>query len=464
MRTLPVLGIGIMWFAGLDHLLTGVHECVDYYEFEPAVSTLHGRRLPGDLHQLRDRGKPMLVHDVTCSVGTSARPSPGDVDALVRVAHAVSSPWVSTHLSVDRLPDGSGGTEAAGFLLPPAQTEASVRQVARNICTLRDAIGLDVAVETGVNYLQPSAAEMPDGEFFAAVAEEADCLLLCDLHNLWCNERNGRQPLREVMGALPRERVCEIHLAGGQEHAGYLLDAHSGLIDPRLTDLAEEVIADLPAVRAITFELMPDYAIAGSMTPDDLASQMDVLRRLWVARPSGGPTPIPIRAGAVAGFTGSASSDDGDAMREYESGLRARLRGPADGTADPGLAVYRDLIATMRLGNIVDAVPLTYRMLVLDRGWQEADRLCEDYLSRSAPCAWAHQEAQQFAEYLREGGYGKHLDDVLRFEFAAREAAVTGRSVTIEMCCDPNTLLPPLRAGRHPGLPTPGRYRVVVSP
>ena len=61
-----------------------------------AVSTLHGRRLPGDLHQLRDRGKPMLVDDVTCSVGTSARPSPGNVDALVRVAHAVSSPWVST--------------------------------------------------------------------------------------------------------------------------------------------------------------------------------------------------------------------------------------------------------------------------------------------------------------------------------------------------------------------------------
>lgn len=476
MPGLPILGVGLMWFAGLDRLITGLPNQLDYFEFEPATSTLRGRRLPGDLDLLRARGKPMLVHDVTCSVGTTARPRASDVDALARVADAVSSPWVSTHLSIDTLPDGSGRAEAAGFLLPPAQTPAGVRQVARNIRALRKAVGREIVVETGVNYLRPDPSEMPDGEFFAAVAEEADCLLLCDLHNLWCNERNGRQTVREVLACVPADRVCEIHLAGGQERDGYLLDAHSGPIDPRLVDLAEEVMSGLPAVRAITYELMPDYAVAAGMTPDDLASQVEVLRRLWAARPDITSRPTCAPAVPVAVTTSrmevaarpdpESDTDDRDIalLTEYEARLRARLRGPSDASADPGMAVYRDLIATMRLGNIVDAVPLTYRLLVLARGWDDADRLCADYLASTAPHAWAHQEARQFTTFLRDNAACPFVDDVAGFEFAARDAAITGAPITLEMSCDPASLLPALRAGRLPDTVGAGTYRVVVAP
>ena len=122
--------------------------------------------------------------------------------------------WASEHLSFNqaRL---AGREFFGGFLLPPVQTMASARIAARNIAAVKDLLPVPFAFETGVNYLAPQPGEMPDGAFFAAVAEQADCGILLDLHNLWCNERNGRQRVLDVVAELPLDRVWEVHLAGG---------------------------------------------------------------------------------------------------------------------------------------------------------------------------------------------------------------------------------------------------------
>jgi uncharacterized protein (UPF0276 family) len=52
---------------------------------------------------------------------------------------------------------------------------------------------------------------MPDGEFFAAIAEAADCGVLLDLTNLWVNDRNGRANIGDVLAKLPLQRVLEVH-------------------------------------------------------------------------------------------------------------------------------------------------------------------------------------------------------------------------------------------------------------
>ncbi|MFF0487922.1 DUF692 family multinuclear iron-containing protein [Nocardia sp. NPDC004068] len=36
-----------------------------------------------------------------------------------------------------------------------------------------------------------------------------------DLHNIWANARNGRQPVDEFLAEIPFDRVWEIHVAGG---------------------------------------------------------------------------------------------------------------------------------------------------------------------------------------------------------------------------------------------------------
>ena len=74
-------------------------------------------------------------------------------------------------------------------------------------------------------------------------------VILLDLHNLLADQRNGRQPVEEVLSELPLDRVLEIHVAGGFELDGYYLDAHVGGPDVELLALLNGVIARLPNIR-----------------------------------------------------------------------------------------------------------------------------------------------------------------------------------------------------------------------
>ena len=170
---------------------------------------------------------------------------------------ALNAPWTSEHLSIFHV-RGPSGEQPCGFLMPPLQTEAGVSLAARNITRRAAALGKPFAFETGVNYFAPRSCEMPDGEFFRAVAEAADCGILLDLTNLWANHKNGRAEIHDVLVRLPFERVWEVHLAGLEFAHGHWLDAHSNGIDDELVDIASDVVADLPNLGAIIFEIAPD--------------------------------------------------------------------------------------------------------------------------------------------------------------------------------------------------------------
>ena len=147
-------------------------------------------------------------------MGGTLPPDPAQLPPFLRTIEALQPPWVSEHLSFNRA-RGPGGVYNTGFLLPPRQTTEGIRSAVRSIRAMADAIGLPFAVETGVNYLHQREDELDDGRFVAEVVEGADCGLLLDLHNLWANQRNGRQAIEEYLAQLPLERVWEVHLAGG---------------------------------------------------------------------------------------------------------------------------------------------------------------------------------------------------------------------------------------------------------
>jgi len=429
-----------MWFPALADLVAANDELVDFVEFEPVTR----------LAATPDVGKPVVVHGVTCAVGGSVPPAYADMRALADVAARVDSPWVSDHLSVNRFESDVD----TGFFLPPAQTSDAVAVAARNIRALRQVVRRPVAFETGVNYLRPRENQLPDGDFFAAVAEAANCLILCDVHNLWCNERNGRQPVLDVVAALPADRVCELHLAGGEEHDGYLLDAHSGTIDPELVELAIEVASRLPHLRAVTFELIPDYVGPNGIDAAVLGDQLRQLHRIWAAR--GSRAPAPLRA-APSVVRGAASA--------WERELESAVRGPVAAgvlAADPAIPVYRELIGAVQRGNVVTALPLTYRLLVLMTGVAATDELLDGYVAAHPPHAWAYDEARQFQSFA-EGVDCPHLAEVLAFELGAYEAVVTGERVRVRFTCEPHGLLDALRAGTPPDV-VPGSYEIVVEP
>src|ERR1700756_4529653 len=261
---IPELGVGLTWFSGMEPLLQANAGLVDVLEIEPQTLL---RRGPNEKKGFVDRAAlevmqlqslPKLVHSVGLPIGGTVPPRSQDVQWLSAVALKLQAPWVSEHLSFNSVGDESG-TWHTGFLLPPRQTLAGVQAAVRSIRSLSARVPVPLAIETGVSYLRPRGDELPDGEFVARVAEGADCGILLDLHNVWTNHRNGRQPLGEYIDQLPLERVWELHLAGGYYHRGFWLDPHSGAVPPELLELAARIVPRLGNLKAIIFELFPSY-------------------------------------------------------------------------------------------------------------------------------------------------------------------------------------------------------------
>src|SRR5580692_4850148 len=60
------------------------------------------------------------------------------------------------------------------------------------------------------------------------------------------------------------------------------MDAHCGLVEPALMDLLEEIVPRLPALRAIMFEIMPDYIESVGLSP--IAAMLGRLNDVWNRR------------------------------------------------------------------------------------------------------------------------------------------------------------------------------------
>ena len=146
--------------------------------------------------------------------------------------------------------EGRGPLQRGGRPSYNPGIEAAIHSVR----ALQSELSIPFLIETGVNYLRPLPEEVPDGEFVARVVEGSGCGILLDLHNLWANERNGRQSIADFLDSIPLERVRELHLASGHEHGGLWLDAHSGAMPEGLFELAQSVVRRLPNLGAVIFE------------------------------------------------------------------------------------------------------------------------------------------------------------------------------------------------------------------
>jgi uncharacterized protein (UPF0276 family) len=451
-------GVGLVWWPALAPLVASGAGLVSVVEVEPQAfwelvahgGRPHYRANEALFDQLAALPLPKLLHGVghpLCNVAED----PVDPWPLWRQAvDRLDPPWVSEHLSFNRTTGPDGRVESAGFLLPPPQTAACVRQAARRIADLRRRLRRPVAFETGVHYLRPQPHEMGDGEFFAAVSEAADADVLLDLHNLWCNERNGRAPVEAVLAALPLHRVRELHLAGGAQAHGFWLDAHSATVPPALMELAERLLPRLPALGAVIFELLPEHLPAVGL--DGVQRQLEQLQALWRRRP---PLRWSVPVLGPQADDGRGGSDDGHALAPQLRSLVQALSTPVCSDADPGLRILQGLIADFRRGALARTLRHTLSLLLLGLGRQETLALLDEYTRMYPPEAFAAVEAEQFCQWLqgllpRLQGRLPLLAEVLAFEQALVRVTRHGTATTLHWSVDPSALLSRLAAGRAP--------------
>jgi len=473
------LGVGLVYFSELDPLFQEGNPDLAVLELEPEtfwekIQPPNAARsefyLPNAEVMTHIRALPQhkLIHSVGFPVGGSVCGGGDFITPLRESVTALGAAWVSEHLSFNAI-STSNGVEQVGFLLPPRQTSAGVLVAVRNIQRLASQLPVPFAFETGTNYLQPLADELPDGEFFGAIAERANSGVLLDLHNLWVNERNGRQPVVQVIDALPLDRIWEMHFAGGMMLGDYYLDSHSGAIPSLLLDIAAEIVPRLPNLGALIFEVLPGYV--EQLGLNSVRQQLKLLNELWKTRPTE-MVHVSRRQAALAD-----SSDGRIDVVEWERILGTIAVGHSPSEADvrhlylngdAGVRILQTLIGEARNSRISRALRFTTTLLLLHLGSVETNRLLCAYHAASFPDAFATAEADRFAEYLHTHisllPSIPFLTEVLEFEHALIRAALYGAKSRIEWDIDPSDLFGALEKGRIPSPKRTNRFAMEIVP
>jgi uncharacterized protein (UPF0276 family) len=461
------LGVGLVYWPELAPLFDDT-DLVSVIEIEPQVywEKISGpqgiRYRPNErlLDSIRQRPQAKLLHGVGQPIGGVVDDAVDYAGSLQHMIELFDPPWISEHLSFNRISADTDAQEV-GFLLPPRQTDAGVDLAVQNIRRYARTAGRPFAFETGVNYLQQQPDEMSDGDYFAAVSSRADCGIVLDLHNLWCNQCNGRQSVLDALAQMPLDRVWELHLAGGMAFEGYWLDAHSQGVPEPVVELARQVMPRLPNLGAIVFEILPQHL--PSFGIDGVRQQLLTLWDLWDLQPASSaasqtqPGSFPARVSAPPSHTVDVAEIVG-----WEQSLASALRD--DSTAvdprfkwlqqDPGLVVFRLLIGDARRSNIARSLRYTTTLLLLGLGEPELKALLDGYFDTHAPDMFPAHEADHFAGHLHQHAALiariPYLAEVLAFEHALVRATIFAISTEVAWSHDPTAILEALEKGHAP--------------
>lgn len=193
---------------------------VDWLEIVPENYVDIGGRARRILDACQERWT-IVGHGVSVSLGG---PDPLDEDyvhGLKRLCDRLDPPFYSDHLCYSAIDDVQ-----MFDLLPLPFTDEAAEHAGARIRGLANRLERDVVVENITYYATMPGSNVTEGQFVTAVTEAADCGLLLDVNNVYCNAKNhGRDPL-EVLFELPWQRTRQVHLAGFMEEGPRLLDDH----------------------------------------------------------------------------------------------------------------------------------------------------------------------------------------------------------------------------------------------
>ena len=164
---------------------------------------------------------PVALHGVSLSIGSSDPLDRDYLDQLRQLHRRVEPLWVSDHLCWT----GVGGRNSHD-LLPLPYSEEALKLVVAHVRQVQDLLGERILLENVSSYLEFMDSVMPEWDFVRAVAEEADCLLLLDVNNIYVSSVNHGFDAQAYLRALPATRVRQIHLAGHHDHGDYIVDTH----------------------------------------------------------------------------------------------------------------------------------------------------------------------------------------------------------------------------------------------
>ncbi len=244
------LGVGVLLdLSDVGLVLEGTHQ-VDWLEIvsEHLISNTrygHTLRLNHEMHEVFERF-PISLHGIELSIGSTDPLPMHYLKQLKRLIRIVDPIHVSDHLCWT----GVGGVHTHE-LLPLPLTEEALRHVAKRVTQVQDFLGVQISLENPPNYVTFAQSEMSEGQFMAALADEADCGLLIDVCNLKINALNNHIDALAFLREIPPKRVTEFHLIGYERHRSFAVDTHSRRTSADVMALYRAAIAQFGKVSTI---------------------------------------------------------------------------------------------------------------------------------------------------------------------------------------------------------------------
>jgi uncharacterized protein (UPF0276 family) len=212
---------------------------------------------------------PVVLHGVSLSIGSTDPLDMGYLRDLKLLASRIEPLWISDHLCWT----GVNGLNLHD-LLPLPYTEEALRHVVDRVRRVQDYLGRQLVLENVSSYLTYSTSAMTEWDFLTGIAEQADCLLLLDVNNVYVSSVNHRFDALDFLAAIPTNRVRQIHLAGHRDNGSHIIDTHDAPVAPAVWELYGHAVRRFGAVATM---IERDDNIPAL---DDLVAELDVARTI----------------------------------------------------------------------------------------------------------------------------------------------------------------------------------------
>jgi len=193
---------------------------IDWFEVISENYMVKGGKALYYLDAIREH-YPMVMHGVSLSIGGTDALDLDYLAQLKALTQRIEPRWVSDHLCWT----GQGGHNLHDLMPLPYNREA-ISHVAQRVQQVQDFLGRQILLENVSSYVSYQHSEMSEWEFYTAVVEEADCLMLLDINNIYVSSRNHHFDVMDYINGVPAQRVQQFHLAGHEDNDDFVVDTH----------------------------------------------------------------------------------------------------------------------------------------------------------------------------------------------------------------------------------------------
>ena len=193
---------------------------IDWFEIISENFMVKGGRQLYHLDRIKEK-YPLVMHGVSLSIGSTDPLNMDYLKDLKELEKRVEPKWISDHLCWTTF-----GGHNTHDLMPLPYNQETLKHVVERIKIVQDYLGRQILLENASSYVTYKASDMQEWEFIKAIAEEADCLMLLDVNNIYVSGFNHDFDPKTYIDHIPSERVWQIHLAGHENNGDFIVDTH----------------------------------------------------------------------------------------------------------------------------------------------------------------------------------------------------------------------------------------------